>query len=150
MGGLSIVVRRARIFERRNKLFMSATLEAVDGIMFDEDDAVVVEGRDEETAEMALRAVLSRSRSGLPHPGIDYKTPKFNQIAGVSGNAAFVKGAKCVLVALNDGVITLRPLRNEGARLGFYDIEGSVITHQVNAPRLGEAIYTAVDRAIKN
>ena len=138
-------VRRAGVWRRRSKIYVSATLESVDGILFKEDDVIIVDGNDDEAAEMALRAALARSRSGLPHPGIDYKAPNFYKRAGVSGHAAFVKGAKHVLVELHDAVITLIPLRNEGARLGFYNIDVDNISHNINAPRLGQAIFAALD-----
>ena len=50
-------VRRAGVWRRRSKIYVSATLESVDGILFKEDDVIIVDGNDDEALKAYSKVI---------------------------------------------------------------------------------------------
>jgi len=95
---------------------------------------------------MILLDTISKSAAGVPHPRskTDWaavRAPLF-QAFNVKSIEAQMQGTVCCGIMDEDGILRIRPTRNEGAREGFVPVPGREICIASNAspPEIGAAL----------
>jgi hypothetical protein len=112
----------AVVYERKGRLFLSATAETVDGIVLESHPVVDLGDQpDERILGTMLDAVLKCGVvSRLETPGRDeYPDWALPRLAGTKSNTEFMSGARSVSVTREWDEVTLTPMHNAGTRKGF-------------------------------
>ena len=93
----------------------------------------------------ATLLALDASRHAIPHPTKwDVSSPTLD-LAGVKSWSAFMRGASCVNIQLDDALLTMTPNTNAGAKEGFSPLLDKEvrIPADSSAQQIGEAIRSA-------
>jgi hypothetical protein len=108
----------------------------------------VLTTRDSTELGVAILETLDAFEENVPHPitwaGIDNAMLK---AAGVKSRKKFFECAKCVVVDRDDSSLVFRPLKNEGARMGFVPIDVRVPSTAVDPSECGRSFLIAVSEA---
>jgi hypothetical protein len=140
----------AVVYERKGRLFLSATAETVDGILLESHPLVDLGDQpDEQILGTMLDAVLKCGVSGLETPRPDeYPDPALPRLAGTKSYTEFMSDARSVTVAREWDEVTLTPMHNAGTRNGFEVLqEHSQVLNAPDSFELGQAVREAVRHA---
>jgi hypothetical protein len=145
-----ITPSEAVVYERKGRLFLSASAETVDGIVLESHPLVDLGDQPgERILGTMLDAVLKCGVTGLGTPGRDeYPAPALPRLAGTKSYTEFMSGTRSVTVTREWDEVTLTPMHNAGPRSGFEFLQEH--RQVLNAPdplKLAQALREALRHA---
>jgi hypothetical protein len=136
-------MKHAIIYERKGILYIRTSSETTEGVWIDEGPCLAVSiSSSAEEIGLAVRSVLSSSRTNIAHPtSWAVVNDKLFHAAGVKSWNTFGKNAKCIKIEL-DKQIRMLPTKNMGNKGGFMVIEEKItnISHNATSKEIGDKI----------
>jgi hypothetical protein len=144
-------MRFAVLYKRRGKLIIGAQGRTTAGVLIGFEPPLSIDDTvDASSLGRALRDVLKRSRSPVPHPRPEEWpaiTNAFLRIAGVKSWSTFVRGSLLTTVEWDGSAIVFQPHENRGARDAFQPMGLPAI--RLDAGASDEDVGVAAARALE-
>jgi len=138
----------AAIYERKGKLFVTASHQTKAGFWIDDEHVVCLSQPTHDELGRAIEMALDRSQNGVPTPPPNARMDKpLLAAAGVGSWAKFMKSSQHVSV-VSDGVsLKVTPHRNLGSKEGFEPEPDLAFPYADSPSDLGQIVADFLSRA---
>jgi len=104
------------------------------------------ERRSSNAISIALFDTFANAGKTVPHP-TDWSTwiPPARHVTGHKTESAFIKKYRCAECELQDGILTLWPMKNLGAKGGYQRILDRAVVVPVDSKELSQVILDVLD-----
>jgi hypothetical protein len=138
----------AAIYERKGRLFVTASHQTKAGFWVDDEHVVCLNQPTHDELGRAIKMALDRSQNGVATPPPDARIEKpLLAAAGVGSWATFMKLSQHVSVFSDGGSLKVTPHRNLGSKGGFEPEPDLAAPSADSTSVLGQAVADLLSRA---